>query len=156
MIYRAELGRLRRVARAIVGDADAARDVVQEAFASAVRDRARFRGDGSPLGWIWQMVVNGAISEQRRCRRQAVGRLPVEDEVPSPNGDFGEQVERVAAALALLPERQRLTVFLHYYADLDYRAIAEVLQVAPGTVGASLHAARQTLLRILAEEDAQL
>jgi RNA polymerase sigma-70 factor (ECF subfamily) len=44
-----------------------------------------------------------------------------------------------------LPERQRLAVFLHYYADLPYAEVAELLDVAPGTVAASLNAARKTL-----------
>ena len=49
------------------------------------------------------------------------------------------------AAIRRLPERQRLTLFLRYYADLDYAAIADVLGVSPGTVGASLHAAHNAL-----------
>ena len=47
--------------------------------------------------------------------------------------------------LELLTERQREIVFLHYYADLDYAAIAEALAISPGTVGATLNAARQAL-----------
>ena len=39
------------------------------------------------------------------------------------------------------PERQRLTVFLRYYADLDYRSIAHVLDVEVGTVSATLSSA---------------
>ena len=49
------------------------------------------------------------------------------------------------ALIAGLPERQRLVLFLRYYADLDYRAIANVLDIEIGTVGASLSAARATL-----------
>jgi RNA polymerase sigma factor (sigma-70 family) len=40
----------------------------------------------------------------------------------------------VRAALAGLPERQRLALFLRYYADLDYAAIAEALSISRGTV----------------------
>jgi RNA polymerase sigma factor (sigma-70 family) len=46
-----------------------------------------------------------------------------------------------------LPERQRVAVFLRYWADLDYRAIAEVLEVEVGTVSATLSAAHQSLRR---------
>ena len=55
------------------------------------------------------------------------------------------------AALALLPERQRLILFLHYYADLDYQTIAEAIDVSTGTVGATLHTARASLRRMLEE-----
>jgi RNA polymerase sigma-70 factor, ECF subfamily len=53
--------------------------------------------------------------------------------------------------LRALPERQRLAVFLRYYADLSYDEIAEVLEVRPGTVAASLNAAHRTLRSELAE-----
>ena len=53
--------------------------------------------------------------------------------------------------LDLLTDRQREIVFLHYYADLDYAAIAEALAISPGTVGATLNAARHTLRSALEE-----
>jgi RNA polymerase sigma factor (sigma-70 family) len=58
------------------------------------------------------------------------------------------------AALALLPERQRLALFLRYYADLDYAGIAEALGIARGTVSATLHAARSNLRTKLKEVEA--
>jgi RNA polymerase sigma factor (sigma-70 family) len=50
-----------------------------------------------------------------------------------------------------LPERQRWAVFLRYYADLSYDEIASVLDVERGTVAATLHAARKSLLPVLEE-----
>ena len=50
-----------------------------------------------------------------------------------------------------LPERQRLVLFLRFYADMEYATIAELLDLIEGTVGASLNAARQTLRGLLAE-----
>ena len=50
-----------------------------------------------------------------------------------------------------LPERQRLIVFLRYWADLDYRSIASVLEVEVGTVSATLNAAHHALRRSLEE-----
>ena len=51
----------------------------------------------------------------------------------------------VRVAIAQLPERQRLVLFLRYYADLDYDAIATALGISSGTVGATLHQAHATL-----------
>jgi len=45
------------------------------------------------------------------------------------------------ALVATLPERQRLVLFLRYYADLDYQAIGGVLGIATGTVSATLNQA---------------
>lgn len=53
------------------------------------------------------------------------------------------------AAVAALPERQRLALFLRHYADLDYESIAAALGVRRGTVAASLHAAHETLRETL-------
>jgi RNA polymerase sigma factor (sigma-70 family) len=72
------------------------------------------------------------------------GDGPPAPELAVRDGDFGRWV-------AALPERQRLAVFLRYWADLDYRAIASVLGVEVGTVSATLNAAHATLRRSLKE-----
>jgi len=53
--------------------------------------------------------------------------------------------------LELLTERQREVVFLRYYADLDYAAIAAALAISSGTVGAILNSAHNTLRQALQE-----
>jgi RNA polymerase sigma factor (sigma-70 family) len=151
-IYREQAGRFRRVAAAIVGSAEAAEDVVQEAFASAVAKRRSFRGSGAASAWIWRIVVNGALSRRRRGRLER--RLA---EWLKPGGTCAEEpsagASSFAALVARLPERQRAALFLRYYADLDYAAIAEVLSIRPGTVGKLLHDARATLRAALGDED---
>jgi RNA polymerase sigma factor CnrH len=146
-LYRARLGAFRRVARGILGDADAARDAVQEAFASAVRSRKSFRGDGPIEGWIWRMVVNAART-QRRAHATRPTASGGEEGVANGQPPSDPQVR---AAVAALPERQRLILFLRYFADLDYATIAEALEIAPGTVGAALNSARRSLRPVLEE-----
>ena len=51
-VYRDRFGDYRRVAAAILGDSEAARDAVQDAFVSAVRRRASFRGEGPLEAWL--------------------------------------------------------------------------------------------------------
>ena len=128
------------------GDAELARDAVQEAFASALRSRGSFRGDGTVEAWVWRMVVNAA--RKAGVRRRDETPWPVVDvgAAPASNGDGP-----VGGLLHALPEQQRLVVFLRYYADLDYAAIGAVLGIASGTVGATLTAARQSLRRALEE-----
>ena len=60
---------------------------------------------------------------------------------------FGE----LAPLVSSLPERQRLIVFLRYYADLDYQSIADALGVEVATVGATLTSALRPLRRALEE-----
>ena len=60
------------------------------------------------------------------------------------NGQPAEDKE-IRAWIAALPERQRLAIFLRYYADLDYQAIATALGIKTGTVSATLNAAHAAL-----------
>jgi RNA polymerase sigma-70 factor (ECF subfamily) len=145
-IYRARFGAFVISATALLRDGEAALDVVQDGFARALRQRRSFRGDGSLEAWIWRIVLNLS-----RDRLRAVGRGgdPVPDELPA-NGN-GPPDESIRARLRELPERQRLAVFLRYYAGLSYEQIAEALDVRPGTVAASLSSAHQTLRQQLEE-----
>jgi RNA polymerase sigma-70 factor, ECF subfamily len=143
-LYRARFGVFVRVARAITGDDGLAADAVHDAFVQAVRGRRSFRGEGPLEAWLWRMVVNAA---KKRVPR--IEPLDAESVAVSENG-FGDPVR---SAVAALPERQRLTLFLRYYADLDYDAIAATLGVAPGTVGATLNAAHAALRTSLREAD---
>ena len=146
-VYRSRFHEYCGVAAAILNDREAGRDAVQEAFAGAVRRRSSFDARGSLEAWLWRAVVNAALSERRRRSRPVPERCP--DVAGSPNGHVPEG--DVHDAIARLPERQRLVLFLRYYADLDYRAIADALGIAPGTVGAALHAARSAVQRHLEE-----
>jgi RNA polymerase sigma-70 factor (ECF subfamily) len=143
-LYRARFGAFVRVARAVTADDGLAADAVHDAFVAAVRKRRSFRGDGPLEAWVWRLVVNAA-------RKRVPRYEPREPEhVDAQQNGFGDPVR---AAIAALPERQRLTLFLRYYADLDYDAIAATLGVAPGTVGATLNAAHAALRTSLREAD---
>jgi RNA polymerase sigma-70 factor, ECF subfamily len=128
---------------AVVGESEAARDVVQEAFARALHQRRQFRGEGALEAWLWRIVINVARDVARRSRFADLSA----DELAelSTLGPDSTRVDELREGLRSLPERQRLAVFLHYYADLPYDEVARLLDVAPGTVGASLNAARKTL-----------
>ncbi len=150
-IYRARYGRFRRVAVAILRDERLAEEVVHDGFVRALRHRRGFAGRGSLEAWLWRIVVNEA---RRRIvtERQAVPLAPAALAEPAAATSNGHREGGALEALvAALPERQRLALFLRYYADLDYEAIAEALGVKPGTVAATLHAAHSSLRRDLLE-----
>jgi DNA-directed RNA polymerase specialized sigma24 family protein len=147
-LYRARYRQFVRVATAIAGEGRA-HDVVQEAFARAIKSSHSYRGEGTVEAWLWQVLINTA-----RAARQSpvVASSVVERAEPfvvgngHPTDDSG-----IRAWVVSLPERQRLAVFLRYYADLDYRSIGEVLGVEVGTVSATLSAAHASLRRSLKE-----
>ena len=136
-------------AYAVVGDPEAARDAVQEAFARALRQRRRFRGEAPLEVWVWKVVINVARDMARRSRASELSGDELV-ELASVSSETAV-VASLRDELRLLPERQRLTVFFHYYADLPYDEVARLLDVAPGTIGASLNAARATLHRRIEE-----
>jgi RNA polymerase sigma-70 factor, ECF subfamily len=142
-MYREKFPTFLRVASAIARDDELAFDAVQDAFASAIRNRRQFRGEGPLEAWVWRLVVNAARKARRPRPELAVARAT--------NGASPAEPADLRAAIEALPERQRTVLFLRYFADLDYRGIADVLDVTPGTVGSTLNAAHAALRRSLEE-----
>ena len=145
-LYHDEYHRFLRVAEAITRDPEEARDAVQEGFSNALRELDRYAGRGSFEGWVWRCVVNAARTARRTSRFRP---LPPFREGAAPLEPAGSLLEQIAA----LPERQRLVLFLRYFADLSYDGIAEAVDVSPGTVAATLNAAHRALRRQLEEGD---
>jgi RNA polymerase sigma-70 factor (ECF subfamily) len=135
-----------RVAIALTGDREAARDAVQNGFARAIRRRGSYRGDGPLHAWVLRAVVNEAHRARPRADVELAGSVPE----AAANGSALED-SQLRALLAALPKRQRHAVFLRYYADLDYRTIGYVLGIETGTVSATLAAAHRSLRRALEE-----
>ena len=149
-IYRTRFAELQRVAAAISGSRQAAPDLVQEAFVRAVQRIDTFRGDGPLDGWVWRIVVN--VAKRGRSAPPALVRPEQESAVATSSGALAHA--DLAAAVLKLSERQRLVLFLRYYADLDYATIADALSISAGTVGATLTTARTALEQALEVKEA--
>src|SRR6266508_2571013 len=91
-VYEERFAEFLRVATAIVGDGDRARDAVQDAFAGAVRSRRTYRGDGSLVAWLWKAVVNSARREGARKILAPVA------EVHASNGGVGDPDPSIRSA----------------------------------------------------------
>jgi RNA polymerase sigma factor (sigma-70 family) len=140
-LYRSDFARFARFARAVTGDRESALEAVQDGFADALRKARQWRGTGSLEAWVWSCVLNRA----RKARpRPAAGAPAHLDRTRETDPDL-------RARLAALPERQRLVVFLRYFADLAYVEIAQTLGIEVGTVSATLHAAHAALRSQLEE-----
>jgi RNA polymerase sigma factor (sigma-70 family) len=144
-LYREKYMRYRNALATITGSYDSARDAVQHAFAQAVAERARFRGDGSLDAWVWKIALRRAVGLRSEFATAELNGS-FHPELVEPEGD-----PELASALRALPPRRRLVVFLRYFADLSYLDIADVLGVSVGTVAASLAQAHATLRHELTE-----
>jgi RNA polymerase sigma-70 factor (ECF subfamily) len=147
-LYRDRYRTFRDVLAGVVGSQDIAREVVQEAFARALRERRRFRGEGSLEAWVWRIALNVALKTRRELRREWELDRELTGDLAAPDSD-------VRSAVQSLPPRRRLVIFLRYYADLSYAEIAEVIGIAEGTVGATLAQAKAELAHHLEREEAR-
>lgn len=145
-LYRHRYRRFLRIALASLSDRERARDAVQESFARAIRNRHSIQDVETLEGWLWRTLVNLCRDEQRATAQ----RRQHESEHRAQNGHPADWPE-LRAAVAALPERQRLILFLRHYADLDYETIAAAVGVERGTVAATLHQAHTKLKSVLAE-----
>jgi RNA polymerase sigma-70 factor (ECF subfamily) len=149
-VYRRAGAAFERVAIAIVGDEQLGCDAVQDAFVLALRSRDRFRRDAPVEAWLWRIVINEARKRRVREARVIAADPITLDATATPSNGTGDP-SQMRALIATLPERQRLTLFLRHYADLDYATIAQALDVKPGTVAATLNAAHASLRTQLEE-----
>jgi RNA polymerase sigma factor (sigma-70 family) len=148
-IYEVRLDEFVRAAAAITGGLESGRDAVHDAFVSAIRNLSRFRSESSLDAWVWRIVVHTALKARRQTKQRA-RHDKAEANRGQANGHLDE-FDGLTATISLLPERQRLILFLRYYADLDYQQIADALGLRRGTISASLHSAHATLRRHLEE-----
>lgn len=122
----------------LTGDTDAAEDVCQEAFLRLLR-RADLTGDDARL-WIFTVATNlvrdRGRSVVRRQRLLASGEPPTPTPSPAPDDEMerSERVERVRAALARIPERDRQLLLMREE-GFRYQEMAEAVGVAPGSIG---------------------
>jgi RNA polymerase sigma factor (sigma-70 family) len=145
-VYRARYKSFLRLGYALLGDAEQARDAVQETFATALRASGSFRGEGSLEGWLWKTMLN--VCRQERRRRRPSDVTPPER---ATNGHT-ERWPELRLLIAALPDQERHAIFLRYFAELSQDEIAEVLGVRSGTVGAALNHARNKLRVALRSE----
>ncbi len=149
-LFRVEYPGLVRAVAVVLNDREAAADVVQDAFVQAGRHWSRVARYDNPRAWLRRVAINRALDEQRSRRRRlaALHRLvePSSSSDREPSLDFD-------SALGSLPPRQRAVVALFYVADMAVADIAQLLEVAEGTVKSQLHDARRALAPQLEVDD---
>ncbi|SRR6266511_4040742 len=112
-VYRERYIGFRNALAPLVGGRDAAHDVVQEAFARALRDSRKLRRKGSVTPWVWRIAFRIALRER--------GRLS-EDELPDDLMILDpERDPALAAAVRCLPPKRRLVLFLALLRRLQLR-----------------------------------
>lgn len=148
----------------ILGSADDARDVVQDAFVHAFQKLSSFRGQSAFYSWLFRIAMNAAISEKRKTRRinasldsarEQAGIEPSDEHPetqPSHSLELSERQALVHTALSQLSEEFRTVIVLKEMEGMKYEEIADVVGCPIGTVRSRIHRARSEMrdkLRIL-------
>jgi RNA polymerase sigma-70 factor (ECF subfamily) len=144
----------------LTGNADDAADATQEAFLSAYRHIAEFRG-GTFRAWLLRIAANCCYDLHRQRRRRPAISLDdgrsedPEDSVPLEVADPAigpeelalrrEMEQVVQAGLLTLPEDQRLAVVLCDLYGFDYQAISTITAAELGTVKSRINRGRRRL-----------
>ena len=145
------LPRLRRFARNLTRNPHDADDVVQIAIERALTRLDQWHRDARLDSWLFRIVRNAWIDEIRaRARRDALF-APEEAGEAIGVAAMDREVDRlsVEAAMAQLPEEQRLAVSLVLVEGLPYKEAAHVLDVPIGTLTSRLARGREALQAIL-------
>jgi len=145
------LPRLRRFARNLTRNPHDADDVVQIAIERALTRLDQWHRDARLDSWLFRIVRNAWIDEIRaRARRDALF-APEEAGEAIGVAAMDREVDRlsVEAAMAQLPEEQRLAVSLVLVEGLPYKEAALVLEVPIGTLTSRLARGREALQAVL-------
>jgi RNA polymerase sigma-70 factor (ECF subfamily) len=151
-----------------------AEDLVQEAAFLAYRAFGSFAQGSNFRAWFLKILTNCHYSKLRREKSRPVtsdlddtpdlylyarsGQAGFPTQGPDPAAELLEKLgtERIAAAMARLPDEYRVVSTLYFMEDLSYEEIAQVLECPVGTVRSRLHRGRKMLQKALwriAEED---
>lgn len=162
VLYRDHALGLIRLAVVMLGDRQAAEDVVQDAFAGLYRRWHTLSDTAKALSYVRSSVLNGARTVLRqRARRSGV----ISNAVGGPGADggpavasaeyevlIGEEHREVLRAIRGLPDRQREALVLRFYLELDEENIARSMGISRGTVKSTTSRAIAALRKTLGEQ----
>lgn len=134
-------------------DADA-RDLVQHTFLTWAQKGDQLRDGAKAKSWLYTTLHRAFLNSRRRTTRfphnpieEAEAQLPPDDPVGADELDGRAAI----AMLARVEEPYRSALALFYLEDQSYREIAEILEVAPGTVMSRLSRGKEILRKLFAE-----
>lgn len=147
----------------LTGNPEDARDLSQEAFVRAWRGMGKLRSDAAFSSWIYRLTSNVCIDFLRAAkRRQAVSlttaddgeqaqQLAIPDPKPGPEqcAIDADERRRLQQAMDALEVEHRQVLTLRVINGLSYQEIAQILDVAEGTVKSRLSRARESLRKKL-------
>ncbi|MGB0922403.1 MAG: sigma-70 family RNA polymerase sigma factor [Alphaproteobacteria bacterium] len=147
-LLEAHLAPAYRLAFGIVGRADRAEDIAQEAMLRLWKAAPRWQAKAKLSTWLYRVTHNLAIDEKRKLERESGTEMP-EMADPAPGVIAAHAAAQDASALeqaiALLPERQGIAIRLIYFEELAQAEAAEIMSITPVALDSLVARARRGL-----------
>lgn len=146
-------------AYALLGERQAAEEVVQDTFSKAYEWRRRLRPDASPLPWLHRVALNFSYTRLARRRppwepiTEAMAHFLFDNAAqPADHAELAELREIVRDGIAALPAKHQAVIVLFYLRGRSITETADILGIPAGTVKSRLHFGLRSL-RARLEED---
>jgi RNA polymerase sigma-70 factor (ECF subfamily) len=159
-IYERTFPLLIRILIRMVGNAEAAEDICQEAFIKLHQRTEGFPSQEEATYWLIRVAKNLALNHEKRKSREVKAYRKALLKTESRSGESGEEAylkmessRRVQEALLALPGKLREAIILKEYGDLSYKEIAAILRISEGNVKVRVYRAREWLARFFKDSE---
>jgi len=161
------------IAMSIVKDPSDAEDLTQEVFIRLLRTIAQYNGDSRFSTWLYRLVINLGRDELRRRSRRIRPelRMSTTDDAPDPVFDIvdddrhidpldslmlAEMRREIRQAIMQLDDNYRIALTLHYFDDMNYDEIANIMNIPLNTVKSHIRRGKERLMAIIQKNHSEL
>jgi RNA polymerase sigma-70 factor (ECF subfamily) len=158
-IYRDNVDLIYRFAHRLCGEAEAAKDLVQETFLNAYRGYRDFRGDSQVSTWLYAIASHACLRMRRKRKGEPERELSLEEFIPTSEGEFrlqipmdglspqealeNKELRRILdQAIAKLPKKYRMVLVLRDMEGLSAKEVGSIMGLNERAVKSRLHRAR--------------
>ena len=158
-LYRDHVDVMYRFAYRLCGEAEAAKDLVQETFLNAYRAYDRFRGDAQVSTWLYAIASHACQRMRRKRKGEPERELSLTEFVPTSEGEFALQIpmeglspqealenkelrQILDRAIAKLPRKYRMVLVLRDMEGLSAKEVGSILGLNERAIKSRLHRAR--------------
>ncbi len=165
-LYRDYVDLIFRYAHRLCGEAESAKDLVQETFLNAYRGLKDFRGDARVSTWLYTIASRACMRMRRKRKGEPDRELSLDEFVPTSDGEFRLQIpmdgltpeealqnkqlrEALDRAIGKLPKKYRMTLVLRDMEGLSAKEVGAIMGANERAVKSRLHRARLFVRREL-------
>ena len=165
-LYKDHVDLMYRYANRLCGEAEAAKDLVQETFLNAYRGFNRFRGDAQVSTWLYAIASRACLRMRRKRKGAPERELSLEEFIPSSEGEFHLQIpveglspeaalqnkelrQALNAAIDKLPKKYKMVLVLRDMEGLSAKEAGTVMGLSERALKSRLHRARLFVRREL-------